>query len=169
MEWRGWHFSPRPRSPSARRRRYIFCATFLQVALTGRYPAHCPAGSDFPRRPRPSRLAALGWVTDATVVWPAATFIIFGISRDRLNGPALALKGPEPRKRELTKRLPGFVSCFRVFVAGSLTRRFPGRSGTARASCTNCCAACRSPRRSWRYSSRFRAIFPPDTPARSRP
>ena len=24
-------------------RRYIFCATFLQVALTGRYPAHCPA------------------------------------------------------------------------------------------------------------------------------
>ena len=24
-------------------RRYIFCATFLQVTLTGRYPAHCPA------------------------------------------------------------------------------------------------------------------------------
>src|SRR5438093_133397 len=24
-------------------RRYVFCATFLQVALTGRYPAHCPA------------------------------------------------------------------------------------------------------------------------------
>ena len=23
--------------------RYIFCATFLQVTLTGRYPAHCPA------------------------------------------------------------------------------------------------------------------------------
>src|SRR5438067_4663941 len=23
--------------------RYIFCATFLQVALTGGYPAHCPA------------------------------------------------------------------------------------------------------------------------------
>src|SRR5262245_33256340 len=23
--------------------RYIFCATVLQVALTGRYPAHCPA------------------------------------------------------------------------------------------------------------------------------
>src|SRR6188508_456300 len=22
--------------------RYIFCATFLQVTLTGRYPAHCP-------------------------------------------------------------------------------------------------------------------------------
>ena len=24
-------------------RRYIFCATFLRVALTGDYPAHCPA------------------------------------------------------------------------------------------------------------------------------
>jgi len=24
-------------------RRYIFCATILQVTLTGRYPAHCPA------------------------------------------------------------------------------------------------------------------------------
>src|SRR5947209_9821425 len=23
--------------------RYIFCATILQVTLTGRYPAHCPA------------------------------------------------------------------------------------------------------------------------------
>src|SRR5436309_10159859 len=23
--------------------RYVFCATVLQVALTGRYPAHCPA------------------------------------------------------------------------------------------------------------------------------
>ncbi len=22
---------------------YVFCATFLQVTLTGRYPAHCPA------------------------------------------------------------------------------------------------------------------------------
>jgi hypothetical protein len=24
-------------------RRFVFCATFLQVALTGCYPAHCPA------------------------------------------------------------------------------------------------------------------------------
>src|SRR5439155_15069140 len=24
-------------------RRYVFCATVLQVTLTGRYPAHCPA------------------------------------------------------------------------------------------------------------------------------
>ena len=26
-----------------RRQRYVFCATFLQVTLTGRYPAHCPS------------------------------------------------------------------------------------------------------------------------------
>ena len=31
------------RSPKDEGGRYVFCATFLQVALTGRYPAHCPA------------------------------------------------------------------------------------------------------------------------------
>jgi len=30
-------FHPYPRG------RYVFCATILQVALTGDYPAHCPA------------------------------------------------------------------------------------------------------------------------------
>jgi len=39
-------FSPLPTSASpfgeASARRYIFCATVLQVAPTGRYPAHCP-------------------------------------------------------------------------------------------------------------------------------
>src|SRR6478672_9795045 len=33
---------PLPRSTDATRR-YIFCATFLRVAPTGCYPAHCPA------------------------------------------------------------------------------------------------------------------------------
>jgi len=34
----------RRRAPKGRvERRYIFCATFLRVAPTGRYPAHCPA------------------------------------------------------------------------------------------------------------------------------
>jgi hypothetical protein len=49
--------------------RYIFCATFLQVTLTGRYPAHCPAefglSSPFPfglEEPK----------ADETVVWLAA-------------------------------------------------------------------------------------------------
>ncbi len=39
------------------RRRYIFCATFLQVTLTGRYPAHCPAEFGLSSLPgdRPSR------------------------------------------------------------------------------------------------------------------
>src|SRR6266404_696668 len=31
------------RLPTPFSRRYIFCATVLQVALTGRYPAHYPA------------------------------------------------------------------------------------------------------------------------------
>jgi len=35
-------------------RRYLFCATFLQVALTGRYPAHCPAEFGLSSRLRPS-------------------------------------------------------------------------------------------------------------------
>src|SRR5438552_10115621 len=43
----------RGRTPFSRR--YIFCATVLQVALTGGYPAHCPAefglSSSAPRQP----------------------------------------------------------------------------------------------------------------------
>src|SRR5213079_3333327 len=35
-------YSPPPGGPGEGER-YIFCATFLQVTLTGRYPAHCPA------------------------------------------------------------------------------------------------------------------------------
>src|SRR5581483_2325349 len=42
--------------------RYIFCATFLQVTLTGRYPAHCPTefglSSSGLRRQRSSWCAA---------------------------------------------------------------------------------------------------------------
>src|SRR5713101_7082632 len=37
-------------------RRYVFCATVLQVTLTGRYPAHCPA--EFGLSSPPSRLRA---------------------------------------------------------------------------------------------------------------
>src|SRR5437762_311583 len=47
------------------RRRYVFCATFLQVALTGRYPAHCPAEFGLSSRRRPLGL-------QRTVVWLAA-------------------------------------------------------------------------------------------------
>jgi len=37
------HFTLTQPSPwRAPARRYVFCATFLQVTLTGRYPAHCP-------------------------------------------------------------------------------------------------------------------------------
>ena len=42
------HLGPAPpksahRKPADEGGRYVFCATFLQVTLTGRYPAHCPA------------------------------------------------------------------------------------------------------------------------------
>src|SRR6185295_14712903 len=36
-------FHPYSPPPEGEGERYIFCATVLQVALTGRYPAHCPA------------------------------------------------------------------------------------------------------------------------------
>ena len=37
-------FHPYPTfAPAGKGGRYIFCATILQVTLTGRYPAHCPA------------------------------------------------------------------------------------------------------------------------------
>ena len=52
-------FSPLPerwgQTPPSRR--YVFCATVLQVALTGDYPAHCPA--EFGLSSPPSRLAAI--------------------------------------------------------------------------------------------------------------
>src|SRR5205814_7566037 len=35
-------YSPPPGGPGEGKR-YVFCATVLQVTLTGRYPAHCPA------------------------------------------------------------------------------------------------------------------------------
>ena len=41
--------------------RYVFCATVLRVAPTGRYPAHCPAEfglSSLPRRPATLRTTA---------------------------------------------------------------------------------------------------------------
>src|SRR5439155_19324044 len=38
-------------APAARSGRYVFCATVLQVALTGRYPAHCPAEFGLSSRP----------------------------------------------------------------------------------------------------------------------
>jgi len=49
-----WTAPAKARQPG----RYIFCATVLQVTLTGRYPAHCPA--EFGLSSRPSRSATAG-------------------------------------------------------------------------------------------------------------
>jgi len=45
--------------------RCLFCATFLQVTLTGRYPAHCPAefGLSSRRSLRSRRRRAVAWLT----------------------------------------------------------------------------------------------------------
>jgi hypothetical protein len=42
------------RSPKGEGGRYVFCATVRQVALPGRYPAHCPAEFGLSSRLRPS-------------------------------------------------------------------------------------------------------------------
>ena len=57
------------------------------------------------------------------------------------------------------------------FRAGArrASRPTPARSGTVRASCTDCCGACRSPQRSSRYSSRSRAASRRGTRARRSP
>ena len=47
-------FHPYRPPPCGRGRRYVFCATFLQVTLTGRYPAHCPLEFGL-SSPRPRR------------------------------------------------------------------------------------------------------------------
>ena len=117
--------------------RYIFCATVLRVALTGRYPAHCPAEFGLS-----SRLRAFGACADGRLACCEPTVVWLGCD--------VALDGS------------------RAATTGSI-RRFPARSGTARASCTDCCAACRSLRRSSRCSSRSRAACRPDTRARRCP
>jgi len=51
----------RPASPTRRRSedwRYIFCATFRQVSLPGRYPAHCPVEFGLSSRRTPERREA---------------------------------------------------------------------------------------------------------------
>ena len=45
--------------------RYIFCATFLRVAPTGRYPAHCPA-----------EFGLSSSVFTETIVWPTAAALV---------------------------------------------------------------------------------------------
>ena len=55
-----------------------------------------------------------------------------------------------------------------LMVAGVIRRRLPG-CRTARASCRGCCAACRSLRPSWRYSTRTRGVSRRGTRARTIP
>ena len=73
-------YSPSGASDGAlRRQRYVFCATFLRVAPTGRYPAHCPAEFGL-SSPRPS-LASADRQARArrTIVWPTAAEVMIAI------------------------------------------------------------------------------------------
>ena len=78
-----------PYLPTRVDRRYIFCATFLQVALTGGYPAHCPLefGLSSPSPPESG---------NAAVVWPSTAdgglFLSFG----RLHQPSACLATSRP-------------------------------------------------------------------------
>jgi hypothetical protein len=152
-------FSPLPTIALAGvARRYIFCATFLQVALTGRYPAHCPAefglssrlrcgvgATSSLREPaRPPRVARR-----PAVVWLTANIALYIGARERLEKGGGCTGG--------TGR------------TGRVIRLSLERFDTARVFYTDCCAACRSLRRSSRCSIRSRAALPPDTPARHRP
>ena len=73
-------FAHRPTTAHAKLAgRYIFCATVLQVALTGRYPAHCPAEFGLSSRLRLQRLARrLVWLAatvDCTSGWQSGCWI----------------------------------------------------------------------------------------------
>jgi hypothetical protein len=123
----------------------------LQVTLTGRYPAHCPAEFGLSSRLRlrlrrgqllskPSR--SVREARRRTAVWLTATI-------DCTSSGGMGWIG---RMGGINEEPP--------------TRRSPVRSDTARASCTDCCAASRLPPLSWRYSSRSRAAYRPGTCAR---
>ena len=111
-------------APDARSGRYVFCATVLQVTLTGRYPAHCPAEfglSSLERCTRNTQRRSSGSLRTRHSTTA-------GRARQAgWAGSALCPSRPSS---------PSRLSCPTI-------HRFPALSGTARASCRDCCAACR--------------------------
>ena len=112
----------------------------LQVTLTGRYPAHCPAEFGLS-----SRLAASDRLAHCDMT--------FYRTRDGLG--RLGIRS-NPNPQSLVPN-PCFI------------RPSPAVSRTARASCRGCSGACRSLRRSSRCSTRSRAAFQRATRARRTP
>jgi hypothetical protein len=108
MEW--WRRSTRARhhtspSPPDTRKRYVFCATVRQVALPGRYPAHCPSEFGLSSHLRPF---GLQWassfeparrsteVRKRAIVWLTATI---RLSRTRETDCELRTVNDKPRTR----------------------------------------------------------------------
>ena len=84
--------------------------------------------------------------------YPAHCPVEFGLS-----SPAGASSCPRTRRLPMAAVIRSTATLYyrtRPSVARTASRRFPARSDTARAFCTDCCAACRSPRPSSRCSSR---------------
>src|SRR5215510_9199566 len=67
---RPFHRSLPRRSPKDEGGRYVFCATFRQIALPGRYPAHCPVEFGLSSRLRAfGARRAIVWLTATTPLW----------------------------------------------------------------------------------------------------
>jgi len=125
------------------RRLCVFCATFLQVTLTGRYPAHCPAEFGLSSlRLASSRLAQGRPVNRFQRTCPERA------PKGRVEG---RLSGSLRREHSIASHPP------------------PAKSHTALTSCTGCCGACRSLPLSSRCSSCSLEACRPEMSARRTP
>jgi hypothetical protein len=113
-------FHPYSRPRERRRGRYVFCATVRRVAPPGYYPAHCPAEFGLSSPARTSHRSP-GLAPRRPRRLRTAAII----------RPTAAAHSLMPRARAGRESAP------------RTSRPSPARSGTARASCRGCCAACR--------------------------
>ena len=122
--------------PSDEGGRYIFCATFLQVTLTGDYPAHCPTefGLSSPHAHRGEHARRSS-----------------GCLRRNVKEHQLLRRRSRGPHRPAPFRSGGATPC--VAFSAWLTRQTLARYCTARASCTDCSGVYRFPRRSSRCST----------------
>src|SRR5947209_5832301 len=116
-------------APDARSERYVFCATVLQVTLTGRYPAHCPAEfglSSLERCTRNTQRRSSGSLRTRNCTSTG------GMGRMGRTGRMGRIGGMgQDRLSDIPPVLPIRLSCPTI-------HRPPALSGTARAFCRDC-------------------------------
>jgi hypothetical protein len=162
--------------------RYIFCATFLRVTPTGRYPAHCPAEFGLSSRLRAlqalrrsklaSRSVRLGALPRRTA--RSAPGLPHRIVR---SAPGLPRRSARSARRRAIICSTAAVQSTRLKAQGSrlknlniaLSHQPPVRFRIAPVSCTDCCAACRSLRPSLRCSNCSRGVCRRGTSAQRTP